>query len=261
MFEASNKDYPKQPVTCRFYEAKSNIDPKGSMYLKFLRHLGKKHSSIIHTWEIFVDNEKNIEIFQEYCSIGNLQDYCEKKSLKEKEITLYAWQLLRGMDFLGDIGIAHRDIKPKNLVLRPTTEFNLLKIANFRKAIIYWSIEDNDVIFIPCLPAKQQATDGANFQAPEVYGDSNKEEFDPIVADTWSFGAVIHFMSSKKYPYDPTKQSNNIVEEIQKNIKNQTILSDDGKQLLSEVLQTNAAERMPIGFIEKCPWFESIKQV
>ena len=166
LYEATNKDYPKHPVACRIYDAKVGINSVDSMYLKFLRHLGKKHASIVHTWEIFVDPKRNIEIFCEYCSVGSLNDLIEKKQLEEQEQAIYVWQLLRGMDFLGDIGIAHREIHPKNLVLRQATKYNSLKISNFRKSVIYWSIEDNDVNYVPCIPSSQQASDGQNFEAP-----------------------------------------------------------------------------------------------
>lgn len=261
LFEAKNKDYPNHPVACRFYDCKVGIDPKDAMYLKFLRHLGKKHASIVHTWELFVDDVKNIEIFQEYCANGSLEKYAQGKSLDEKEISLYAWQLLRGMDFLGDIGIAHREVHPKNLVLRAANEYNVLKISNFRQAVVYWSVQDNDITYIPCLPAKQQSSDGENFQPPEVYGDPKREEYDPIIADTWSFGAVIYFMATKKYPYNPTKQSDNLEEEIQNNVKKMPVLSDQGKELVGNTLRTNAGERIPVGFVEKTSWFESAKKV
>ena len=261
LFAAKNNDYPNHPVACRFYDAKVGIDPKDSMYLKFLRHLGKKHASIVHTWELFMDDTDNIEIFQEYCGNGSLQKYLEDKRLEEKESSLYAWQLLRGMDFLGDIGIAHREIHPKNLVLRAANEYNVLKISNFRQAVVYWSVADNDVTFIPCVSADQQSSDGNNYQAPEVYGNPKKEEFDPIVADTWSYGAVLYFMATKKYPYDPTKQSDNLDEEIQASVKKISAFSDEGKDLVSCLLRTNTGERMPIGFVEKSPWFEGAKKV
>lgn len=60
----------------------------------------------------------------------------------------------------------------------------MVKITNFRRAIVYWNVEENDIIFLACQPAEQQASDGANYQAPETYGDPAKENFDPIVADT-----------------------------------------------------------------------------
>lgn len=62
----------------------------------------------MHTWDLFVDRKKNIEIIQEFCADGNLADFISRGNIDEKEISLYAWQLMRGMDFLGDLGIAHR---------------------------------------------------------------------------------------------------------------------------------------------------------
>ncbi|KAI2797587.1 hypothetical protein BLOT_014121 [Blomia tropicalis] len=175
IFKATNSDYPTHPLMCRIYPNKAKINPENSIYLKFLRHLSKKHASIVHTWEVFADNAKNIEIFQEFCSAGNLQDYINKKKIDELEIALYGWQLLRGLDFLGDIGICHRDIQPRNLMLREANEYHMIKITNFKQAIIYWSIQDNDVALVSCRPAKQQASDGLHFMAPEVYGDANNE--------------------------------------------------------------------------------------
>lgn len=223
MYEAKNKSYANHPVLCRVYESGTGIK-KDDMYLKFLRHLGKKHTSIVHTWDLFVDGSGNIEILQEYCSNGTLEKYIADNKLEEEEIAIYAWQLLRGMDFLGDIGIVHRQINPKSLVLRAANKFNVLKLSNFRKAIVYWSIEDNDIKYQPCIEASKMASEGESFQAPEVYGDPKKEgsgiyianlffylyfylEFDPVIADTFSFGAILYYMATKKYPFDPSKST------------------------------------------------------
>lgn len=89
----------------------AKIDPKESQYLKALRHLGKKHGSIVSTWDIFLSEDgKSIEVLQEYCSNGTLEKLVKEdgKKLEEQEMALYGWQLLQGMDFLGDIGVAHR---------------------------------------------------------------------------------------------------------------------------------------------------------
>lgn len=260
LYEGKNNDYPTHPVCCRIYEEKVGIAPD-AMYLKFLRHLGKKHSSIVGTWDIFSEDKK-ILIYQEYCLDGPLDKFAKenKDKMKDPLMALLAWQLIRGMDFLGDIGISHRDIQPKNLVLRPAGKNYLIKICNFRKAIVYWNITENDITFLPCLPVKDQSK-GESYQAPEVFGNSNKEEFDPIVADTWSYGAVLYFMASQKYPYNVSKTGDNIEKEIQENVKKLPEIKDSGKELVGNILKTNAAERMPIGFIEKSAWFSQAKKV
>lgn len=156
------------------------------------------------------------------------------------------------------------DIAPRNLVLRQAVKYNVLKITGFRKAIIYWNIETSDIAWASCLPAEQQATDGANYQAPEVYSENpEKEAFDPVVADTWSYGAVIYFMGSKgKYPYKPEQQVEDLEKEIQANVKKvPKVLSKKGKQLLGSLLCTNTNKRIPFGLVESSPWFKAAKQV
>ncbi len=143
---------------------------------------------------------------------------------------------------------------------------NLLKITNFNRAIIYWSVEENDVAFQPCHPADQQAKDAqGSLQAPECYGDPSKEEYDPVVADTWSYGAVLFFMATggeKTSPYDATRQSANLEEEVQGAVKAVAgIVEPAGKELLGGLLKTNAGERIPHGFIGKSEWFEKAKKV
>lgn len=125
-------------------------------------------------------------------------------------------------------------------------------------------MEENDIAFQPCLPAEQQAKDSERFpQAPECYGDPSKEEFDPVVADTFSYGAVLFFMatSGAKPVYDASKQSTNLEEEIQAAVKEVAGVSDPGKELLGNILKTNAGERIPHGFIGKSGFFEKAKMV
>nr|XP_046909891.1 CBL-interacting protein kinase 2-like isoform X1 [Dermatophagoides farinae] len=257
-YEAQNTDYPAQPLCCQLYDSKSSGIESNSLYLRTIRHLGKKHQSIVQTWDLFINSSGNIEIFQEYCSAGNLEQFVENNTLNEKQISLYAWQLLRGLDFLGDIGISHRDIQPHNIMLRPAQKDNFLKITNFHKSIIYWNVTENDVIYVQCEPKDKQGD--KNYQAPEIYGDPSKEEFDPIIADTWSYGAVIHFMGSKQYPYNVGSKSDDLDKEIADNVDKLKSLSKDGKDLLKAILKANASERMPIGLIEKSSWFNDAKR-
>src|SRR5699024_6829957 len=121
---------------------------------------------------------------------GNLMEYLEKNpDVSETQARFWAKQLCDSLDFLGDQAIAHRNLTPKNLLVKKAGCEQRLKLTGFQSAIIYWDMATNDIQFCPCWPAQNQKTDGPNFQAPEVYGDSATEEFDPILADTWSYGA------------------------------------------------------------------------
>ncbi|KPM05947.1 serine/threonine kinase-like protein 3 [Sarcoptes scabiei] len=264
-YHSINQKYPTKQLCCRIIEPSasspelSKLLESNNLYWRILKHLGKKHQYIVQTWDLFLNDKNSLEIHQEYCPLGDLDRFVRSNSLSEQQIALYAWQLLKGLDFLGDIGISHRNIQPKNLFLVPGEPENCLKITNLENAIIYWNIENNDIVFQSCLPISQQLVDGENFQAPEIYGDPNEEEFDPIKADTWSYGAVLYFMSNKTYPFKISSESIDLEQEIQSNI-DKLSLSELGKELLRALLKTDSNERMPIGFIEKSDWFDQAKK-
>jgi len=85
MYEAKSKAYPGHPIFCRIYPA-ANLD-KDDKYVKLLRHLGRKHVSIVGTWDIFADDANNVEMMQEYCSTGTLDKYMADKTLEEDEVS------------------------------------------------------------------------------------------------------------------------------------------------------------------------------
>lgn len=182
ILEAKSSLAPGTAMSVRIYPAKTETS---SLHLKILRYLGRKHPYIVHTYELFYDAE-NVLVFQEFATMGNLVEYLEQcQPLSEREAVVWARQVYRALDFLGDQAIAHRELSPIHLVVQPQHNGEVwLKLTGFKNAVIYWDCQTNDVIFLPCLPLEQQKIDGCNFQAPEVYGDSSKEQFDPILGKT-----------------------------------------------------------------------------
>lgn len=117
--------------------------------------------------------------------MGNLVEYLEQSQpLGERETVIWARMVYRALDFLGDQAIAHRDLSPIHLVVQPQHNGEVwLKLTGFNNAIIYWDCQTNDVHFCPCLPLEQMSEGGCTFQPPEVYGNPDTEQFDPILAD------------------------------------------------------------------------------
>jgi serine/threonine protein kinase len=56
-------------------------------------------------------------------------------------IKLYVYQLLRSLAYIHSLGICHRDIKPQNLLLNPST--GVLKLCDFGSAKILVAGEPN----------------------------------------------------------------------------------------------------------------------
>ncbi|EPZ32904.1 Serine/threonine-dual specificity kinase domain-containing protein [Rozella allomycis CSF55] len=58
-----------------------------------------------------------------------------KQNMPVLQIQLYMYQLFRSLAYIHSLGICHRDIKPQNLLLDPTT--GILKLCDFGR---YWSL-------------------------------------------------------------------------------------------------------------------------
>jgi len=88
---------------------------------------------------------------------------------------LYAYQLLRGLAYVHNEGVIHRDIKPQNLLVDPSC--HILKICDFGSAKRYQK-GDKSVAYIT----------SRYYRAPElIFG----QEHYGYAIDIWSAGCVI----------------------------------------------------------------------
>ena len=150
--------------------------------------------------DIFSDEGRHIYLFQEYANRGNAYDYLKngKNVITEKHVCKWAQSIYNGMDFLGGMGISHRSIQPKHVMLK-SNECDQVeaKLSGFRDAVIYWDPASSDIIDQPCKPVAKRVYNA--FQAPEVFGEEG-EFYDPAVADVWSFGCTLFFLAGRALP-------------------------------------------------------------
>ncbi|KAG8950183.1 regulator of ime2 [Tulasnella sp. 419] len=98
-----------------------------------------------------------------------------KQPMPNLQIKLYMYQLLRSLAYIHSVGICHRDIKPQNLLLNPST--GVLKLCDFGSAKILVAGEPN-VSYI-C---------SRYYRAPElIFGATNYT----TNIDIWSTGCVM----------------------------------------------------------------------
>lgn len=90
-------------------------------------------------------------------------------------IKLYVYQLLRALAYIHSLGICHRDIKPQNLLLDPSTQ--VLKLCDFGSAKIL--VRDEPNISYIC---------SRYYRAPELIFGST--DYLPSI-DIWSSGCVM----------------------------------------------------------------------
>ena len=98
-----------------------------------------KHPAIISVHQMFYTNKKDgkyLNIVMEYLP-GSLYDVIHQHSLQninisELDIAFYTFQLIRACSYLWRLNICHRDIKPQNIVVDPTTK--KIRLCDFGSA-------------------------------------------------------------------------------------------------------------------------------
>ncbi|KAJ5111317.1 serine/threonine-protein kinase HAL4/sat4 [Penicillium argentinense] len=134
-----------------------------------------RHRNIIRTFELIeIDSGVFGEIL-EYCSSGDLHTLVAARGqLENEEADCFLKQLMRGINYIHEMGIAHRDLKPENLLL---TSNGCLKISDFGTAECFRLAWESDVHMTTTRRGSRP------YVSPEQY---LSQYFDPRLADIWA---------------------------------------------------------------------------
>jgi protein-serine/threonine kinase len=147
-----------------------------------------RHPNIIHTLDLLQDAKGDYCEVMEYCAGGDLYTLILMVgTLHVPEADCYFKQLMRGVEYMHEMGVAHRDLKPENLLL---TTHGSLKITDF----------GNGECFRMAWEKEAHMTAGicgsAPYIAPEEY---NGGEFDPRAVDVWACGVIYMAMRTGRH--------------------------------------------------------------
>ena len=96
------------------------------------KQLGLQHENIVKIFNIY--NEEDVWVFMEYCEGGDLNRYSRNhyNELQQDRINIMT-QISRGLAFLHDSKVIHRDIKPDNILIQPAAgvESVTAKLSDF----------------------------------------------------------------------------------------------------------------------------------
>ncbi|KAL0577590.1 Suppressor of Sensor Kinase (SLN1) [Marasmius crinis-equi] len=89
------------------------------------------HPNVVEYYGLEVHRDK-VYIFEEYCQGGSLAALLEHGRIEdERIIQVYTMQMLEGLTYLHSKGIAHRDVKPDNILL---DHLGVIKFVDFGAA-------------------------------------------------------------------------------------------------------------------------------
>ena len=145
------------------------------------------HPNVMRIFEAF-ENRTNIYIVSEFMDGGTLTKRSENKLLQEREISAIMSNVLTGLAYCHGMGIAHRDLKPDNLMYETKGQNSCLKLIDFGLSILLDKKKTcREVLGSPL------------FMAPEVVKDLPYNE----KCDIWSCGIMLYRFLSSQEPFNP----------------------------------------------------------
>jgi len=215
--------------------------------IKILRKL--RHPHIVNLKEV-VTTETFTYIVMELLSGGELfHRIVEKGCFPEEEAQRLFAQILMSMNYLHEMNIVHRDVKPEN-ILYCSTGANEIKLIDFGYAGI-WSVE-KPLTGLCGTP---------DYVAPEVlswYDDDETGKPYGKGSDMWSMGVLLYVILSGCSPFNGEEEEQllKLVAEAKYEFyeKEWEHISAEAKDLISKLLVVDTADRLTMEQTLAHPW-------
>jgi serine/threonine protein kinase len=223
---------------CKIYSREllqqADMTQKFRYELQILQTLS--HPSLVRLEEVLSDSEL-IYLVMEYCALGELFSFIEYSALNAFVARRLFVQIVAGISYIHSKGIAHRDLKPQNILLDASEH---VKIADFGMGR---RVESHTLLSTPC---------GSLFYAPpEIL---SHRRYDGRAADIWSLGIVLHVMVTGNLPWKGTSEGAVIHQIMQGTFALPGGLSPLLIDLLVSMLRVDPAERLTIDQVAQHPW-------
>ncbi|EMR08706.1 hypothetical protein PNEG_02884 [Pneumocystis murina B123] len=214
-----------------------------------------RHPNVIHTLDLLQDSKGDYCEVMEFCAGGDLYSLIlSSGKLNIIEADCYFKQLMRGVEYMHELGVAHRDLKPENLLL---THNGVLKITDF----------GNGECFKMAWEKKAHLTCGlcgsVPYIAPEEYIDT---EFDPRAVDIWATGVIYMAMRTGRHLWRIAKQDEDeFYREYLQKRKNKTgyrpiesLLKSCCKNVIYSILDPSPECRITAKYVLRSEWVQRI---
>ena len=144
------------------------------------------HINIIETLDIISDHGHYYEVM-EYAPYDLFSVVMSGKMCRQ-EIYCVFRQIIDGVDYLHNMGLAHRDLKLDNCVMNTA---NIVKLIDFGTATVFHSPGKSKVVATGVVGSDP-------YLAPEVL---SQQTYDPRLTDVWSCAIIFLCMILRRFPW------------------------------------------------------------
>ena len=212
-------------------------------------HSKLSHPNIISLHDVISDDFNNcIYLVLEYCKLGDLSKFQNKRPINEIYMQNFVYQLKDALKYLKDQEIIHRDLKPQNLLI---TEGYILKLSDFG---LPKELKKEDAE----IDLKQTYCGSPMYMSPELIQHKKYNSN----TDLWSIGVIIYEMITGEPPFK-VKNYKQLVEKMKTDInipvKYKRNISNECCQLLESLLSIDSKHRITWDNFFEHPWLQSNK--
>ncbi|XP_053225838.1 calcium/calmodulin-dependent protein kinase kinase 2 isoform X6 [Podarcis raffonei] len=201
------------------------------------------HPNVVKLVEVLDDpSEDHLYMVFELVKKGPVMEVPNLKPLTEDQARFYFQDLIKGIEYLHYQKIIHRDIKPSNLLVG---EDGHIKIADFGVS--------NEFKGTDALLTNTVGTPA--FMAPETLSETRKI-FSGKALDVWAMGITLYCFVFGQCPFMDER-----ILSLHSKIKSQMLefpdqpdISDELKDLITQMLDKNPESRITVPEIKVHPW-------
>lgn len=187
---ACNQVFVVKQIKCHKYKNNNSVIKKLRKNLLNEYTIGTllHHPCIRETLD--VDLEDNSIIF-EYCPGTDFFNLMTADVLHKDDALLYFKQLIDGVSYMHNIGIAHMDLKLENVMVDSVNK--KIKIIDFGEARVF-----HDSLHISEIIPDKGLHGSLPYVAPEEFDD---KEYNPEKVDVWSCGIILYEIVYHAFPW------------------------------------------------------------
>ncbi|GAB1728996.1 hypothetical protein NU195Hw_g3306t1 [Hortaea werneckii] len=165
-----------------------------------------ENTNVVNTYRLCFDKSSRWYHVMEYCDQGDLNDVINMNFFSREDRECMFKQLIRGVEYLHNRGIAHRDLKSENLLL---SKEGCLKIADFGTSEVFSGQHPG---YRHCRrPSIVSASDDVRLCKPGLVGSrpymapelvAREKDYDPRCIDVWSCGIIYITLMLQVTPWE-----------------------------------------------------------